>query len=123
MKVKGLIVAIGAVALTACSALPADGDGVVAIELRTQSPLSLALGQQVTLRARALNQQGDSVASVLRWYTADTALLLLDSMTGQLEGRAPTGTARVQAAVGTLRSDPISITLLPAPTLKAWPDR
>ncbi|MBL0180102.1 MAG: hypothetical protein IPP98_13420 [Gemmatimonadetes bacterium] len=103
-------------ALAACSALPADSDGVVAIEVRTQSPVPLPLGQQVTLRARALNQQGDSVPSVIRWYTADTALLVLDSTTGVLSGRAATGTARVQAAVGTLRSDPISITLLPAVT-------
>ncbi len=108
-------------ALAGCSALPADGDGVVAIELRTQSPLSLRLGQQVVLRARALNQQGDSVASVIRWYTADTALLTLDSLTGILEGRAATGSARVQAAAGTLRSDPIVVTLLPAATAASQP--
>jgi uncharacterized membrane protein (DUF4010 family) len=107
--------------LAACSALPADSDGVVAIEVRTQSPVSLRLGQEVTLRARALNQQGDSVPSVIRWYTTDTALVVLDSTTGILSGRAATGSARVQAAVGTLRSDPISITLLPAVTGSAGP--
>lgn len=119
MRVLALILAAGG--LAGCSALPADGDGVVAIELRTQSPVSLRLGQSVTLRARALNQQGDSVESVLRWYTADTALLVLDSTTGVLSGRAATGSARVQAAVGTLRSDPIAVTLLPAATSSARP--
>lgn len=119
MRLLALLLAAGG--LGACSALPADGDGVVAIELRTQSPVSLRLGQSVTLRARALNQQGDSVASVLRWYTADTALLVLDSTTGVLSGRAAAGSARVQAAVGTLRSDPIAVTLLPAATGSARP--
>ncbi len=111
MRVVALLLIGG---LAACSALPVDGDGVVAIEVRTSSPVSLRLGQQVMLRARALNQQGDSVPSVIRWYTADTALIVLDSLSGVLQGRVATGSARVQAAVGTLRSDPIGVTLLPA---------
>ena len=119
MRVLALLCAVSI--LAACSALPADGDGVVAIEVLTTSPVSLRLGQQVTLRARALNQQGDSVPSVIRWYTADTALLVLDSTGGVLAGRAAAGSARVQAAVGSLRSDPIAVTLLPAATSSARP--
>ena len=102
--------------LTACSALPVDGDGVVALEIRTPSPVSLPQGTQVILRARALNIQGDSVPSLIRWRTADTAALALDSLSGVVEARVGTGSARVQAAVGSLRSDPLTITLLPAPT-------
>jgi len=98
-----------------CSALPADSDGIVALEIRTQSPVSLPLGQQVILRARALDINGDSVPALIRWRTADTALVVLDSLSGIIEGRLAAGQARVQAAVGTLRSDLIVITLLPAP--------
>lgn len=105
-------------ALTGCSALPADSDGVVALQVRTQSPVMLEQGVPVTLRAVALNQAGDSIPSVIRWRTADTAALFLDSLTGVVEGRLPTGTAQVQAAVGSLRSDPLTITLLPAPLLR-----
>ena len=101
--------------LLGCSALPADSDGIVALEIRTQSPVSLPLGQQVILRARALDINGDSVPALIRWRTADTALVVLDSLSGIIEGRVAAGQARVQAAVGTLRSDLIVITLLPAP--------
>lgn len=101
--------------LVGCSTLPADSDGVVALEIRTQGPVSLPLGQQVILRARALDLNGDSVPALIRWRTADTAAVILDSLSGIIEGRLPSGQARVQAAVGTLRSDPITITLLPAP--------
>ena len=106
--------------LVGCSSLPVDGDGVVALEIRTQSPLLLRQGQQAILRARALDQQGDSVPSLIRWYTADTASLTLDSLSGIVVARKPSGSAKVQAAVGTLRSDPITITLLPplAPGLR-----
>jgi hypothetical protein len=107
---------LGMLALTGCSALPVDGDGVVALEIRTPSPVSLRQGEQLILRARALNLQGDSVPSLIRWRTADTAAIVLDSLSGVVEARVGTGTARVQAAVGTLRSDPLTITLLPAPT-------
>ena len=105
----GLVLA----AIVGCSTLPADGDGIVALQIRTQSPLSLHQGQQAILRARALDQQGDSVPALIRWYTADTASLTLDSLSGIVVARKPSGSAKVQAAVGTLRSDPITITLLP----------
>jgi hypothetical protein len=108
----------GLLTLSGCSALPVDGDGVVALEIRTPSPVTLQQGQQLILRARALNLQGDSVPSLIRWRTADTAAITLDSLSGIVEARVGTGTARVQAAVGTLRSDPLTITLVPAPTLQ-----
>jgi hypothetical protein len=101
--------------LLGCSALPTDSDGVVALEIRTQGPVSLPLGEQVILRARALDINGDSIPALIRWRTADTALVVLDSLSGIIQGRATSGQARVQAAVGTLRSDVLVITLLPAP--------
>lgn len=111
-RLAGAAVLLG---LFGCSALPVDSDGVVALEIRTQSPVSLPLGRQVILRARAVDINGDSVPALIRWRTADTAAVNLDSLSGIIEGRLPSGQARVQATVGTLRSDPITITLLPAP--------
>jgi hypothetical protein len=102
-------------ALAACSALPADGDGVVALEIRTQAPVSLEQGVPFQLRARALDQSGDSIPALIRWRTGDTAAVFLDSLTGIVEGRLSTGTAQVQAVVGTLRSNPLTLTLLPPP--------
>ncbi len=101
--------------VSACSALPTDGDGVVALEIRTQVPVRLEQGVPMMLQARALNQAGDSIPAVIRWRTSDTASLFLDSLTGIVEGRLASGSAQVQAAVGTLRSDPLTITLLPPP--------
>ncbi|MEO5799892.1 MAG: hypothetical protein ABIZ70_00360 [Gemmatimonadales bacterium] len=100
-------------AAAACSALPATGDGIVALEIRFSPPLTLRLGQTLTLPARAVNQQGDSVAAEIRWGTPDTAAVAVDSVTGAILARLGTGTARVQAHVGTLHSDLISITLQP----------
>ena len=104
-----------AVAVAACSNLPADGDGVVALELRSPLAITLRSGESVTLRARALNSAGDSVAAPLVWNTADTTITL-DPSLGIVTARQGTGSARVQAAVGTLRSELIVITLQPAPT-------
>lgn len=111
MKTLLVLALLGIVA--ACSSLPATGDGIVALELRTPVPLALRRGDSLTLRARALNQHGDSVAADIRWQTPDTASLRVDSMRGVVTAKLGTGTARVQASVGTLRSSLISITLQP----------
>lgn len=110
---RAIAAGLALISLAGCSSLPVDGDGIVALQIRTQSPLSLHQGQQALLRARALDQQGDSVPALIRWHTADTASLTLDSLSGIVVARKPSGSAKVQAAVGTLRSDPITITLLP----------
>src|SRR5690606_33016236 len=73
---------LGLLLVAGCSALPVDGDGVVALEIRTPTPASLRVGEQLILRARALNLKGDSVPSLIRWRTADTALITLDSLSG-----------------------------------------
>ncbi|MES2124756.1 MAG: hypothetical protein V4503_08745 [Gemmatimonadota bacterium] len=101
------------IGVAACSALPVSGDGIVALELRTKPPVTLKLGESLTLQARALSQQGDSVAADVRWLTPDTTAVALDSITGVVRALVGTGTARVQAHVGTLRSDLLSITLQP----------
>ena len=111
MKIIPALLLMASVA--ACSALPVTGDGIVALEIRTKPPVTIRLGASLTLRARALNLQGDSVSADIRWLTADTAAVALDSITGVVVARVASGTARVQAHVGTLRSDLLTIALLP----------
>ncbi len=63
-------------------------------------------------RARALNGLGDSVAAQLNWSSLDTAFLeVLDSATGVSLAKA-VGTARLQARVGALRSNPQAVSVL-----------
>lgn len=107
--------------LVACSSLPTTGDGVVAIEVQIPSSLILHLGDSVTLHARAIDQQGDSVAAEFRWYTADTAAVSVDSIRGVVTARQASGSARIQAAVGNLRSDPLMLLLAPAPATLVLP--
>jgi hypothetical protein len=104
----------------ACGNLPVTGDGVVALELTVPSPLTLEEGQTRQLFARALNQDGEEVAAEIRWLTPDETVLV-DELTGIVTAVAPSGIGRVQAALGTLRSDLITFTLLPAPTPEPGP--
>lgn len=120
---KSLSIGLAAIGLLAgCSKLPTAGNGVVAIEVQIPSSLTLRMGDSLTLHARALNQQGDSVASdVIRWFTVDTAAVTVDSIRGVVTARRPTGTARIQASAGTLRSNPLTLLLAPAPTTLVLP--
>jgi hypothetical protein len=64
-------------------------------------------------QARALNGRGDSVSAAIAWATLDTAVLnVVNSTTGVTEARRP-GTGRLQARVGTLRSNLLAIRVLP----------
>ena len=107
--------------LAGCSNLPTTGNGVVALEVRIPSSLTLHLGDSVALHARAFNQQGDTVAADIRWHTVDTAAVTVDSIRGVVTARQPSGTARIQASVGTLRSDPLTLLLAPATTTLVLP--
>ena len=119
---RSLAIALAAVGVLAgCSKLPTTTDGVVAIEIRVPASLTLRLGDSVTLQARALNQQGDSVAGVIRWFTVDTAAVTVDSVRGVVTPRLGSGSARVQASVGSLHSDPLVLLLAPAPTTLVLP--
>jgi len=98
--------------LAGCSALPTQGNGVVALQIDLPtSSIVLFQGDTITLRARALNLQGDSVAANIVWATNDTLLIALDDSTGRIIALSDTGIAHVQASVGTLRSDVIPIAL------------
>ncbi len=63
--------------------------------------------------ARPLNGSGDSIAADVVWATPDTAaLLVLDSATGASRAKAPPS-GRLQARVGSLRSNFLSVTIRP----------
>ena len=106
---------LAALLLGGCSQLPAVDNGVVAIELRTPTAVSLHQGDSLQLQARALDAAGDSVAAAIVWRTLDTALVSLDSSSGQLVALSDTGRARVQAAAGSLSSALIVVSLTPVP--------
>ena len=115
--------AVGALAallasIAACSDLGGGGDTPVAIEIRVPaaaqgaSPL-VEIGDTLFLGSRALNQAGDSVAATITWRTPDTAFIGLDPTTGRVTGKKP-GTGRIQARTGTLISDFVTFTVVPA---------
>ena len=119
MRLRLLLAALTCAA--ACSGLPTEAGGVIGLELRVPAQLSLANGQTITLAVRALDRNGDSVAADIRWRTADTTLITLDSIHGVVTGRSDTGSARVQAAFGSLHSDVLTLSLKPASTVRAVP--
>jgi hypothetical protein len=64
--------------------------------------------------ARPLNGRGDSVAAPVSWGALDSAVVaVVDTETGASWGRQP-GTGRIQARVGTLRSNPVLLVVQPA---------
>lgn len=95
----------------ACSKLSGDPGVPVALEVLVPSATQVEVGDTIQLAARALNQQGDSVAATIVWRTPDTLVLAIDSLTGRLTGRSA-GTGRVQARTGTLVSSLVTFTSL-----------
>jgi hypothetical protein len=115
-----LAVATVLVAVSGCSDLPTTGDGVVALEVTTPTPLTLVQGSTRQLTARALNAAGEPVEVAITWATPDTTVTVSES--GLVTAVAASGTGRVQASVGTLRSNLIVFTLQAPPTgLRAGP--
>ena len=96
---KRLIAGSAVLAAAACSSL-GDGNEAVSIELLVPNPASVEVGDTITLRARLLDVNGDSIAGTIRWRTPDTTLTI-DSVTGRLTGLIAT-TGRIQALSGSL---------------------
>ncbi len=92
------------VALAACSSLSDIGGGVVALEVQLPVPAFIEPDDTVLIRARALDAQGDSVAATITWLTPDTTLVI-DSLMGRVSTTLTSGSGKVQARVGSLRSD------------------
>ncbi|HWA16929.1 MAG TPA: hypothetical protein VG817_10875 [Gemmatimonadales bacterium] len=89
--------------LLGCGNLGEGDDGVVALEVLLPNPAVVEPGDTVQLRARALNANGDSVAASIVWLSPDNTISVDSS--GRLSTDATTGTGRVQAKVGGLRSN------------------
>lgn len=106
------VIALGI--LAGCGNLPASGDGIVALEIIQPSSLQLQEGASRQLTARALDAQGEEVVTDIRWQTPD-ATVVVEELTGVVTAVAASGIGRVQATAGTLRSNLITFTLLPAP--------
>lgn len=121
MKVHVKVQMMALVALLGCGNLPSTDDGVV--ELRVTAPASLVLrqGEFADLTARAFDRNGEEVAAaVIIWATPD-ASIAIEPAAGPITtvvALDATGTGRVQASVGTLRSDVITFTLQPLPGLR-----
>ena len=101
----------------ACSDLTSDSNVPIVLEIRAPAGVAggnpiVEIGDTFRLNARALNQDGDSVAAVMVWRTLDTALVFLDSLSGQISGKQ-LGTARIQVKSGSLTSELVSFSVVP----------
>lgn len=104
-----------AAAAVACSGLDEGEGGVVALEIQIPELLTLEVGEQVQLSARALDADGETVDAAVTWSASDPALTV--DATGLVTGVAQ-GSSEVQAVVGALTSEAIAFSVLvPADTL------
>jgi hypothetical protein len=108
-----------AIALAGCSNLNGDSDTPIILEIRVPTSTGggsppVEIGDTFQLTARALNQDGDSVAAAFTWRTPDTALIFVEAATGRIAGKKVGTPARVQVSSGNLTSDFISFTVFPA---------
>jgi len=69
------------------------------------------LGDTLRPRARALDGHGDPVAATIVWARLDTTVQVVDSFTGATVGLLGGQTGRVQARVGNLISNPLTLTV------------
>ena len=90
--------------LMSCSNLNELSGGVVALEVQLPVPPYIEPNDTVQIRARALNAAGDSVDAEIIWLTPDTSLVI-DSLTGLVSTTQTSGSGKVQARVGSLRSN------------------
>jgi hypothetical protein len=102
---------LAACAIAACRSLSPDFDAVIAIEVVVPDSGRIELGDTLRPAARALNGRGDSTAAVIIWSALDTTIQVVDSNAGTTVGRI-VGTGRLQARVGNLRSNPVTISIL-----------
>ncbi len=99
----------GLAVLVGCSDLGSGADGVVALQVSLPSPATVEAGDTVQLRARALNLAGDSVEATIVWLSPDSTLMVDSS--GRVTTSLSSGTGRVQARVGTLLSNLLTLTI------------
>jgi hypothetical protein len=109
--VKGATLAGFLLFAAACSKLPSVDNGIVAIQVTSPVFDTLRRSDSLRLMAQAVNSDGSAVAgAAIVWATADTLLATVDA-DGLVHSLSDTGVARLQASIGTLRSDLIFVTL------------
>ncbi len=87
-------------------------DQVVALEVSLPDSGRVEVTDTLRPIAHALNGHGDSVAADIFWVSLDTAVIaVVDSTTGETLGKT-VGTGRLQASVGLLRSNPLSVAVI-----------
>ncbi len=111
MKFLPMLVIITSM-LTGCADLPSTGDGVVELRVVRPSSTTLRQGTGIRLSATAYGMDGQPVEVEISWLTPDTTIEV-DRLTGDVTAIAASGSGRVQAAVGTLRSEVITFILQP----------
>jgi hypothetical protein len=101
------------IGLAACSDLSGGNNGVVALEVRLPSPAAVEPDDTLLLKARALDAEGDSVPVPVLWRTLDDSLLTIVDSTGAVTTDKTSGQPRVQAYVGSLGSQILTLTIRP----------
>jgi hypothetical protein len=98
-------------AAPACRAITLPADRVIALEVATTAP-RVVVGDTLRLAARALNAAGKIVPEAqITWAVLDTGAIPFQlSASGLVTATSP-GSGKVQASTGTLRSDPITVTV------------
>jgi hypothetical protein len=107
------VVLAAVLAAVACKSLSVDPKEVVALATTLPDSGRVEVNDTIHPRAVALNGDGDSIAATIYWARLDTTVLVVDSLTGATIGLIANQTGRIQARVGNLRSNPITITVLP----------
>jgi hypothetical protein len=92
-----------------CSNLTEGAGGVVELELRSPDVTEVEVGETLQLTARALDRDGNPLDVPITWLSSDPALTV--DNTGLVTGIAP-GSAQIQAAVGSLASQPFRLTAI-----------
>ena len=100
----------GSLLVIGCSNLTEGAGGVVGLEVSVPSASTVEVGEALQLSARALDRNGQTLSVPIAWRAADPTLMV-DEQTGIVTGVTP-GTGRVQAFVGSLASDFVSLTVV-----------
>ena len=96
-------------AAAACGKLGTDLNAIVALDVSLPDSGRVEVGDTLVPRARALDGHGDSVAAMIVWARLDTTVQVVDSFTGATVGLVGGQTGRLQARVGNLRSNPLTL--------------
>ncbi len=97
--------------LLGCSDLSGTKGGVVALELRLQTPPVVEQFDTLTLAARALDADGKVVAADIVWSSPDSDLIVVDSLLGLVTTDTNTGQSLIQARSGSLLSELTPLTI------------